>query len=533
MDSTRLRSYLKLGFMRCIAGTPRSDLVSFFSTTLYRNSEDIEAAGCFLPTRITTYYAYEHRKTDCTTMDASDEPPQTFGIELELICLRPAILPHSLTAFNIDSVDMVDVVYNALVRRSVPVSNHNSLCINDGLPPFSQWRVEEEVLDLTPEEQALLPAGYIAEPLELASRKFFYARDDWRTEITTVLNALKELEAHGVKFITNRSTGFHVHVGYDHYTVPLRTAKNLFLFATAYEHVLDELHAAPRIAIPWEKQERHHCYPLSFFAKRRDHGRELFERLRYIERAQTYEQLGSTFFASTDEMGTGEQCTGHNSAYNFDNLYPDEERGRYAETLTGTIEFRQHAGTLDFTAITSWIEVTVGLVRFAAESASNTDEMENFVNLLFNAVHPNQPHKGLWTDLGVADMPEEVYEYYNALKNGTLIIPAPEITDKHLPLLPLLTANWTANVADSSRQAVQDTIRHKSDEGLYGHDYASVGFVVPNGSATSLLDTKKHEAMFPGGQSWSEADFSLVMEWMFDYVSKRHQDAIAAVAAVE
>ena len=296
-------------------------------------------------------------------------------------------------------------------------------------PPYSQWRIEPEVLDLSPQEQLLLPEGYVVEAIELISRKFYPGHEDWRSEILAVLDALRELEGYGVKFLTNESAGFHVHVGYHEHSVPLRTAKNVFLFAAAFEAQLDELHSAPRIAVPVNAEKRHHCHPLSFFlANKCGMGSTVYERLQFVERAASYEQLGSIFFVSAEEMGSDEVRTGHNSAYNFDNLFPNPELDRHAETLTGTVEFRQHAGTLDYNAIVAWVETTTAIVRYAAET-----EMEDLLEVLMTAT---SERTGLGFLAEMIVLPDEVSEYHELLTNGTLVVPAPETTDAHTPLIP-------------------------------------------------------------------------------------------------
>ena len=418
-----------------------------------------------------------------------------------------------------------------LTRRGIPVSDHNSLDINDGMPPFSQWRVEEEVLSLTAEEQRLLPDGWTVEPFELVSRKFYHDQDDWRQKIFTVLNALKELEAHGVKFITNTRTGFHVHVGFAEDKVPLRAAKNVFLFTTAFESLFDELHAAPRIAIPWATQERHHCYPLSFFAAKCGHGNSIFERLLYIERANSYEQIGAAFFVSEEKMGTGEICTGHNSAVNFDNLFPNEELGRHAETLTGTIEFRQHAGTLDYNAIVAWIETTVGIVGYAEECAVSTDAMASFADLLARAASGSVG----WGELACGEhllVPREVGEYYAALKNGTLVLPSPQTTNAHAQIVPLISANWARTTADSSCQLVNATIGEKLAHGIYGHDPSLAPFEVKAEIGSKLMAHLKDGAEMMGVEDWGPEDLSLALQWVFGELARGHSAALDAACKV-
>ena len=82
-----------------------------------------------------------------------------------------------------------------------------------------------------------------------------------------------------------------------------------------------------------------------------------FDWLANIEGVSTYEDLGDFFTCLRPYAGPEWDMNGHHSSLNFDNLFPSEEMARYEEYLTGTIEFRQHAGTLDLLEILAWITV--------------------------------------------------------------------------------------------------------------------------------------------------------------------------------
>lgn len=454
---------------------------------------------------------------------------QTFGIELELICLCPeSLMPPPISEDDRNAEMILATVANSLASHGVPVSDPSALTIQDTAPPYSRWRVDDEHLSLTDDEQRLLPPGYLVQPLELASRKFLHAHDDWRGEVLAVLAALRELEATGMKFLVNESTGFHVHVGYsDGHIVPLRTAKNVCLFATAFEAVLDTLHASTRIAIDWHARDRQHCYPLSFFATVRQHGEHLFERLEYIERAASLAELAAMSVVSTALLGNGEECTGHNSAVNFDNLFPDPDLGRPAETLTGTIEFRQHAGTLDAAAILAWIDTTTGIVRLCADGAASPRRMEDFLDLLAAAPEGCTPWATLAGDTLLA-LPADARAHYDARLAGTLPQPAPATTDAHAPLVPLLSANWARNTARSSRALVHKVVEEKFAQGVYGFDPGAVRPEFPGMLAGTLLQSQREACVELGVEAWSEADLSCMVRWCFEELGKMHRVAIDA-----
>lgn len=456
-------------------------------------------------------------------MDATFNPnldlSQTFGIELELLCLRPDTL--------FSGTPMCDIVLTALREAGVPVSNHTCMDIGGLTPaPFSEWRVEEEVLELTPEEQALLPAGYSADPIEMVSRKFSHALDNWQGEIAAVLTVLQNLETQcGVKFMTNRSCGFHVHVGQlDGTPLPLRTAKNLYLLTTAFESSLDALHAAHRIAIPWDAKERQHCWPLSFFATKQNHGGNVFERFLHIEHLTSYEELGGCFFLDSEDMAGREECTGHNSAINFDNLFPDEDMGRHQETLTGTIEFRQHAATLDLETICAWVQLTTGMVRFASRAMQQ--KPGQFVDLLANALSEEMNIDALLALLDIPDVATNTHYY--AVSSGRYVLPAPLLTPAHAPLLPLVAATWAAAAASTSRQAVDAVIEEKASQGVYGNDPNLTAFKLHDKAVEDSWWHMEREKFIAGQylETWDPEELSRVMAAFFKTLSADYEMAL-------
>ena len=79
--------------------------------------------------------------------------------------------------------------------------------------------------------------------------------------------------------------------------------RNIFQLFTAFERVIDELHASHRIELPAELDPRHPYYPLSFFHTygpnhdplKGTKSSLLFDRLVNIEKASSYEALGALF----------------------------------------------------------------------------------------------------------------------------------------------------------------------------------------------------------------------------------------------
>lgn len=385
----------------------------------------------------------------------------TFGIELEFICLRPKSLFGSAGA----------AIYDTLLENGIPATGHEDIeeDIIEVLPSYTRWRVDTDNLILSDQEEIYLPEGWEVEQLELSSRKFDFFVDDWRGEIAAVLKILRGLEALGCRFITNQSTGFHVHVGNGNRLVRLRTAKNVFQLVTAFERCFDELHSITRITFPEDPTLGHCYYPPSFWHTHADPSRgpttNLFDRLASVEQVQTYEELGEFF---KPDLGLMHETTGHNSAYNFDNLFPDPEFDRHAETLTGTIEFRQHTGTLDYIAIIAWVLLTCNVVEFCSRASA-----EEMVDLCLRAADPSFRLEDLFVAL---DCPEDVMDHY---LNGAMIGVITEASSEDSDPMPssepemvtsLIEQNDTECEARADKATVEAVIRHKYESGQYGLD---------------------------------------------------------------
>ncbi|KAI6940041.1 hypothetical protein KC348_g4156 [Hortaea werneckii] len=331
----------------------------------------------------------------------------TFGIELEFLCVYA---PGSFTSCVPDATILLPqypdqpvseagaAIYHALLDASIPATGHESLDedINDPCPPYTRWSVTEDICNLSLTERLHLPPHHRVETVELSSRKLlFHPPCSWQNEIYTILRLLHQLELKtGCRFLTNSSTGLHVHVGHPSpdEKPSLRTAKNLLQLVTAFESRIDLLHAANRIRDPVPEAEEEggeeggggqilYAGP-SFFhsvngltqpptdssvGAKVGGKANIFDWLSTIERMDSYSSLASVLKIRDKKrfpMSSygGEGGSGKTSAYNFDNLLSSDEGGGQEEEEeqgTGTIEFRQHCGTLDFLSICAWTGLAV------------------------------------------------------------------------------------------------------------------------------------------------------------------------------
>ncbi|KAI7353312.1 hypothetical protein KC354_g11644 [Hortaea werneckii] len=357
----------------------------------------------------------------------------TFGIELEFLCVYapgcftscvpdPSILLPQYPDQPVSEAGAA--IYHALLTAGIPATGHESLDedINDPSPPYTRWCVTEDICNLSLTERLHLPPQHRVETVELSSRKLaFHPPCSWQNEIYTILRLLHHLEQKtGCRFLTNSTTGLHVHVGLPGpgEKIPLRTAKNLLQLATAFESRVDLLHAVSRIKNPVTEDEVQgailYAGP-SFFhsvngltnshltSTTGTKGRtNIFDWLSTIERPDSYSSLTS-ILKIRDPVRfpmytSGDGGSGKVSAYNFDNLLPSDETEGYANEGegTGTIEFRQHCGTLDFLSICAWVCVTVQMVWFSTWVGD-----EEFLDLLSKSIDWRFTLQDLLSAIGV------------------------------------------------------------------------------------------------------------------------------------
>lgn len=148
----------------------------------------------------------------------------------------------------------------------------------------------------------------------------------------------------------NSSCGLHVHVGNGHRGLPVRTLKNFCFLTAAFERQLNSLHPLHRI-------QNEYARPFS-----RLHPKQsTWGKLLAIDGLNTVLEL-------VDLFNTCDGVKDAHVAYNLANL---------VWTSKKTIEFRQHAATLDPTAVIRWVETVTGLV-----SRSNTTAYPAYAELL-------------------------------------------------------------------------------------------------------------------------------------------------------
>jgi len=184
-------------------------------------------------------------------------PALSFGVELEFLAV------HDFASIDgePDYTIVKRKIYSRMLEAGIPATGYESAGEDlSYVPTYSRWRVEHDSsLLLSPEERDHLGSGWKEELIEISSRKL-HLHNDWTSEIAKLLDVLRSIEGENCRFVTNGSTGFHVHMAHANEKIPLRTAKNVLQFLTAFERQIDQIHLLERVSFV----DRYN-YPLSTY----------------------------------------------------------------------------------------------------------------------------------------------------------------------------------------------------------------------------------------------------------------------------
>lgn len=250
--------------------------------------------------------------------------------------------------------------------------NANNLGVNQEDPSIKtmhSWQITEDTSldDPTPEDSGgIYHKDYVYSQMEVISPALEFNQESL-DEVEAACNLLKENYVVGC----NDSTGTHVHTGRFSQPVPfsLFFLKKLIVFLYAFEPQITSIHEPRRINgtllgnirdrsnITFEFQKEFGTRPspstVIFYLLQVDNLNDLI-------RAGT---TGGKFF----DYNFGGLME---AAYKVQNDYDNDGEGH-------TIEFRQHAGTLDGEAITMWIRVLAGIINFIEDVSP-----ESFTDLI-------------------------------------------------------------------------------------------------------------------------------------------------------
>jgi len=421
------------------------------------------------------FLAMDHRGPVTLDQLKSDTKRMTFGIELECIAVYPMELFEGLDAISALSLACLDRGLKSTGHED-PEDDEEVLNLDE--PSYSRWTFKDEGgLHLSKQERETLPADlmdHMIQPLEVSSRLFSFETDDWKAEIAAVLGAFQELRDRGVVFVLNSSTGFHIHIGFGSEIMPLRTAKSVLQLCTGFEDRLDALYSTSRIdenAVTNVAPGRHFNAGLAWHFKnneRTELGPNIFHWLTSIEEASSFEEL-SNFFCN-DIPGCRRKTNAHYSTLNLDNLWAPPYGEEFGDPI-GTIEFRQHGGTLDYEAIISHI-----LLKQALASFCHTSTDKEFLQLFAHISNPTFSLTDLMFSIGgckdllryheerrsypqVQARHAEYERTMEGLKNGEF---------DHCPLVKLEAQASVEHHERNNPLAVQNKIYAKHQAGAYG-----------------------------------------------------------------
>jgi hypothetical protein len=151
---------------------------------------------------------------------------------------------------------------------------------------------------------------------------------------------------------TNGTCGLHVHVGNGPYGFKLPMLKTLSSFLYTFDPLLSDIHPKFRHTLKYCSSLRR--------GQLGELGLSVADVLAGI--------AGSESIAELKGMINPED-SGHRSAYNFEHMF-DQDMAPVSERKH-TIEFRQHAATLDSEHVLAWIDLVCGLVCFAEACETN------------------------------------------------------------------------------------------------------------------------------------------------------------------
>ena len=202
---------------------------------------------------------------------------------------------------------------------------------------YGKWGVDQDgSIQVNPESEDPVSAQISYTGVEVQSPVFLLGSDAFR-EIVQFLEVLK---LHFDVFV-NPSCGLHVHVGDGNKGFPLDTVKNLCLLATGFEQQFNSLHPLHRIDNLYAKPPGRALPP----------GSPL-EKLAAIDALTSISDI-------VEHFNVFEGVNDPAMAYNLGNLL---------YTNKHTIEFRQHAGSLEPMEVIKWVELVTGLVTLSHET---------------------------------------------------------------------------------------------------------------------------------------------------------------------
>ncbi|MCJ1391279.1 hypothetical protein MMC18_004142 [Xylographa bjoerkii] len=289
-------------------------------------------------------------------------PPQvllTFGVELEFLYQYDESYQSELEKLGSDlgihlapddeEMLVYEIVAKILSSNQIPVNTVMDFRHNTD----DKWTVMIEDIDSTYYDA---PNSRRVE-IEITSRILVLEEKSFE-EVRLVLALLENFPG-PYKFYVNRFAGFHVHVGAQQEKFILPWLKKFTQTVTAFEHEIESLHSDDRI-------QNTYAQPPSQLPTLLPRDGPVTS-LGVLEMQKTFEDLKGTFINES-----------RYKAYNFEHLIDPDSYPSNTTRRKQTIEFRQHAGTLDADTICNWIEFVCALIKYTFRA----DHRENLAFLM-------------------------------------------------------------------------------------------------------------------------------------------------------
>ncbi|MCJ1230333.1 hypothetical protein MMC12_007006 [Toensbergia leucococca] len=269
----------------------------------------------------------------------------TFGVEIEFYIkyFKEDVTPAMHSARPLEETEREDMKRrgiprplscNKAIRHHISVLlRHAGIAVNQvDERGYDQWTVDKDCT-IHSDADAQEPAVPLEDAVgvELISRKLPCCESSFE-EIRRVLKIINGT----FKTETNSSTGLHVHIGNQEKGFPLTCLKNLCQLVIVFQHQIESVHPDHRID--------------NVFCEGPSEMRSLHLRegpKRGISIIQGCERVWQIVEAMTPTR---------NAAYNLLDLTDSDDKR--------TIEFRQHAGTIDSEEILMWAEFLIGMIHF-------------------------------------------------------------------------------------------------------------------------------------------------------------------------
>jgi hypothetical protein len=280
----------------------------------------------------------------------------TFGIELEIALTWR--IPRDTPVLSTNNKDPMDVIHDAVVRRLISCGVEAQR--SKGAEGYDNWRVHYDfsihldkwqlICDLWGATSVFEPdqvSGecqdedgnrYAVANIELIS-PIYKLDDNWTQDLVEVVEAVTTGE---YRSLTDHSCGFHVHVGIGVGNVlPFDLMKRMAVVTTLLEQEMDMMHPIYR------RTNNLYC-----------ESSRTSPSLRRLSRAEVFESIRAAPTADefTDLLQRNE--LGIMKCFKVNYL-----------GLLGTIEFRQHRGTLEVEEIEKWVRFVVGMTANVANAS--------------------------------------------------------------------------------------------------------------------------------------------------------------------